>query len=74
METQTFAERIADETKVALAVTFVRFIQDTAKLNALTEDTVWQMWQKYSDECRWADQSALTSEFLQWNKLRGEEA
>lgn len=67
---QTFNERIADETKTSLAGSFILWIKNMAVANNIHENILWQMWLKYSDQCRWADQSAILSEFCLWNKLK----
>lgn len=64
-KSQTFAERIADETKVALAPEFIANIRRIAASSGKTEDEVYTLWRAYSDSCY--DQSALLSEFCHAN-------
>lgn len=66
---QTFDQRLVDPNKINLDFGFVAFIRDTARANDKTADEVWQLWQDYSKTCDGYDQSAVTQEFLEWNKL-----
>lgn len=67
--TQTFEERINDQSKTPLAKAFISNIKTIANLSGKTVDEIWQLWRKYSDYCRAADQSAVLYEFCQWNNL-----
>jgi hypothetical protein len=67
-----FASRIADTEKVPLAPAFIQWVRGVAAANNLTEDDVWARWQNYSRLCDIYDQSALTSEFIEAQKLKGE--
>lgn len=69
MTTQTFQERINDTNKVQLSDGFIHKIKATASLNNISTEDVWQKWVTYSNYCRNADQSAIFSEFCDWNKL-----
>lgn len=50
---------------------FIEWINDVANYNELTFDKVLSMWKEYAETCRGYDQSPVTGEFLQWNKLTG---
>lgn len=69
MTTQTFQERINDTIKIPLAEGFISKIKTIAELSTKSEDEIWLKWCAYSDYCRNADQSAILSEFCQWNNL-----
>ena len=69
---QTFEERINDTNKAPLYDRFVSFIYDVAKQNDKTATEVWHMWQDHVKQNESMDQSPTTSEFLEWNKLKGE--
>lgn len=69
MTTQTFEQRINDTNKTQLAESFIHKIKATASATKKSQDEVYQMWCAYSATCKNADQSALFSEFCEWNKL-----
>jgi len=67
--TQTFKERINDTHKTVLTESFICKIKATASATGKSEDEIWQMWNNYSSICKNYGQSALFSEFCNWNKL-----
>lgn len=69
MNNQTFQERINDTNKVQLSTDFIHKIKVTAANSNFTIDEIWQKWNVYATQCRNADQSALFSEFCEWNNL-----
>ncbi len=68
---QTFAERVADAGKAALAPEFVAWVRAVAVLNGKTEDVIWNLWQVHARENEAMDQSPTQSEFLAWRGLKG---
>jgi hypothetical protein len=71
MKTQTFEERINDQTKTPLSDKFVSDIFSVAKANNLTPTETWLKWREHCRINEGMDQSPTFSEFLSWNKLKG---
>ncbi len=46
---------------------FCRRVEAIANLNGLPPTDVYRLWRQYSEQCLWADQSAIVHEFLRWN-------
>lgn len=53
---------------IGLCAEFIERIEFLANRAALTPAEVYAMWRKYAQQCDWADQSAILSEFEDWNK------
>ena len=41
-------------------------IQRLADVSNIPTDSVFALWQEYSQNCQWADQSAILGEFVEW--------
>ncbi len=46
--------------------TFQANITKLATIASKTPDAVYELWQRYSNDCRNFDQSAILSEFIEW--------
>lgn len=51
---------------------FIKWMKKIAKANGIEYLHVLWLWKKYSKQCDLYDQSPVESEFLDWNKLKGE--
>ncbi len=70
MEKESFEERVNNQNKVALCDDFKQKILFTAMDNGLRTNAVYQLWVKYTEDCKNFDQSPIYSEFKEWNKLK----